>query len=185
MSDVTRILSQIEAGDPQAAEMLLPLVYDELRKLAASKMAQEKSGQTLVATAHKKWVILSGDRGTHSTRVDSLRLICREFGVTLVCLSAPVCKAGIIFYGPQLTVHLSRILSICSNPTGGQYIIRMLDAEDGRTSFDATWCPAGYVQQGSLCLPEKHVSKNDGSPQSLSRNAQRKAKRLAKIVTES
>jgi ECF sigma factor len=51
MSDVTRILSQIEAGDPQAAEMLLPLVYDELRKLAASKMAQEKSGQMLQATA--------------------------------------------------------------------------------------------------------------------------------------
>jgi len=47
MSDVTLILSQIEAGDPQAAEKLLPLVYDELRKLAAVKLAQEKSGQTL------------------------------------------------------------------------------------------------------------------------------------------
>ena len=42
MSDVTRILSQIEQGDPQAAEMLLPLVYDELRKLAAVKLALEK-----------------------------------------------------------------------------------------------------------------------------------------------
>jgi RNA polymerase sigma factor (TIGR02999 family) len=51
MSDVTRILSQIEQGDPQAAEKLLPLVYDELRKLAAAKMAQEKPGQTLQATA--------------------------------------------------------------------------------------------------------------------------------------
>jgi RNA polymerase sigma factor (TIGR02999 family) len=51
MSDVTRILSQIEAGDPQAAEKLLPLVYDELRKLAAAKLAQEKPGQTLQATA--------------------------------------------------------------------------------------------------------------------------------------
>ncbi len=51
MSDVTRILSQIEQGDPQAAEKLLPLVYDELRKLAAVKLAQEKPGQTLVATA--------------------------------------------------------------------------------------------------------------------------------------
>src|SRR5438128_346637 len=51
MSDVTRILSQIEQGDPQAAEKLLPLVYDELRKLAAAKLAQEKPGQTLVATA--------------------------------------------------------------------------------------------------------------------------------------
>ena len=51
MSDVTRILSQIEEGDPSAAEQLLPLVYDELRRLAAAKMAQEKSGQTLQATA--------------------------------------------------------------------------------------------------------------------------------------
>jgi len=51
MSDVTQILSQIEAGDPQAAEKLLPLVYDELRKLAAVKLAQEKPGQTLQATA--------------------------------------------------------------------------------------------------------------------------------------
>src|SRR6476620_8627010 len=51
MSDVTRILSQIEQGDPQAAEKLLPLVYDELRKLADVKLAQEKPGQTLQATA--------------------------------------------------------------------------------------------------------------------------------------
>jgi RNA polymerase sigma factor (TIGR02999 family) len=51
MSDVTRILSAIEQGDPSAAEQLLPLVYDELRKLAAQKMAQEKPGQTLQSTA--------------------------------------------------------------------------------------------------------------------------------------
>lgn len=51
MSDVTRILRQIESGDPAAAEKLLPLVYDELRKLAAQGMAQEQPGQTLQATA--------------------------------------------------------------------------------------------------------------------------------------
>jgi RNA polymerase sigma factor (TIGR02999 family) len=51
MSDVTRILKSIEDGDPQAADELLPLVYDELRKLAAAKMAHEKPGQTLQATA--------------------------------------------------------------------------------------------------------------------------------------
>ena len=51
MSDVTRILSQIESGDPSASEQLLPLVYDELRKLAAARLAQEKPGQTLQATA--------------------------------------------------------------------------------------------------------------------------------------
>ena len=51
MTDVTQILSQIEDGDPSAAEQLLPLVYEELRKLAAAKLANEKPGQTLQATA--------------------------------------------------------------------------------------------------------------------------------------
>lgn len=73
MNDITRILSAIEQGDPQAAEQLLPLVYDELRKLAAQKMAQEKPGQTLQATAlvHEAYLRLVdreqvqqwGDRG--------------------------------------------------------------------------------------------------------------------------
>src|SRR5262249_3058816 len=51
LTEVTRILSAIHQGDPQAATQLLPLVYDELRKLAAQKLAQEKPGQTLQATA--------------------------------------------------------------------------------------------------------------------------------------
>jgi len=51
MSDVTRVLSAIEQGDPQAAEQLLPLVYEELRRLAAQKMAQENPSQTLQVTA--------------------------------------------------------------------------------------------------------------------------------------
>jgi RNA polymerase sigma factor (TIGR02999 family) len=60
MSEVTRILSQIESGDPSAADELLPLVYDELRKLAAAKLAHEKSGQTLQATAlvHEAYIRL-------------------------------------------------------------------------------------------------------------------------------
>jgi RNA polymerase sigma factor (TIGR02999 family) len=64
MSDVTRILSQIESGDPQAAAQLLPLVYDDLRKLAAQKMAQERPGQTLEATAlvHEAYLRLVGDQ---------------------------------------------------------------------------------------------------------------------------
>src|SRR5215475_12313065 len=62
MSDVTRILSQIEQGDPQASQQLLPLVYDELRKLAAAKLAGEKPGQTLTATAlvHEAYLRLVG-----------------------------------------------------------------------------------------------------------------------------
>jgi RNA polymerase sigma factor (TIGR02999 family) len=60
MSDVTHILSAIEHGDPSAAEQLLPLVYDELRQLAAAKLAQERPGQTLQATAlvHEAYVRL-------------------------------------------------------------------------------------------------------------------------------
>ena len=62
MSDVTRILSAIEQGDAQAADQLLPLVYDELRKLASHKMAMENPGQTLQATAlvHEAYVRLVG-----------------------------------------------------------------------------------------------------------------------------
>src|SRR5436309_10394128 len=62
MSDVTHILSAIEQGDPHAAEQLLPLVYDELRKLAALRLAQEKPGQTLQATAlvHEAYLRLVG-----------------------------------------------------------------------------------------------------------------------------
>src|SRR6187455_2045907 len=63
MSDVTHILSAIEQGDPSAAEQLLPLVYTELRKLAAQNLAQEKPGQTLQATAlvHEAYLRLVGN----------------------------------------------------------------------------------------------------------------------------
>jgi RNA polymerase sigma factor (TIGR02999 family) len=66
MSDVTAILSQIEQGDPQAAEKLLPLVYDELRQLAAQKLAHEQAGQTLQATAlvHEAYLRLVGREQT-------------------------------------------------------------------------------------------------------------------------
>jgi RNA polymerase sigma factor (TIGR02999 family) len=68
MSDVTQILFALERGDPQAAGQLLPLVYDELRKLAADKMAQERPGQTLEATAlvHEAYVrLVDVDRVQH------------------------------------------------------------------------------------------------------------------------
>jgi RNA polymerase sigma factor (TIGR02999 family) len=68
MTDVTRILSAIEQGDPRAADQLLPLVYDELRRLAAHKLAQEKPGQTLQATAlvHEAWLrLVEGKQPQH------------------------------------------------------------------------------------------------------------------------
>jgi RNA polymerase sigma factor (TIGR02999 family) len=62
MSDVTRVFRAIDAGDPKAADQLLPLVYEELRKLAAHKMANEAAGQTLQPTAlvHEAWIRLVG-----------------------------------------------------------------------------------------------------------------------------
>ena len=68
MSEVTRILSAIEQGDPRAADQLLPLVYEELRRLAAAKLAQEKPGQTLQATAlvHEAYLRLVGGGGVRS-----------------------------------------------------------------------------------------------------------------------
>ena len=63
VSDLTRILHSIDQGDPSAAEKLLPLVYDELRRLAAAKIAHEAPGQTLQATAlvHEAWLRLGGE----------------------------------------------------------------------------------------------------------------------------
>jgi RNA polymerase sigma factor (TIGR02999 family) len=70
MTEVTRILSAIDEGDPHAAAELLPLVYDELRKLAATKLAQEKAGQTLQATAlvHEAYVRLVGQDSAKAYR---------------------------------------------------------------------------------------------------------------------
>src|SRR5213076_3038181 len=69
MSDVTRILTAIEQGDPHAGAQLLPLVYEELRKLAAQKLAHEKPGQTLEATAlvHEAFVRLVGEEASSAT----------------------------------------------------------------------------------------------------------------------
>jgi RNA polymerase sigma factor (TIGR02999 family) len=66
MSEVTRILDRVQQGKAQAAEELLPLVYEELRKLAAQKMAQQPSGQTLQPTAlvHEAWLKLTGNTRT-------------------------------------------------------------------------------------------------------------------------
>jgi RNA polymerase sigma factor (TIGR02999 family) len=70
MNEVTRILSAIDQGDPQAAEQLLPLVYDELRNLAAHKLAREAPGQTLQATAlvHEAYLRLLGDESAAQAR---------------------------------------------------------------------------------------------------------------------
>ena len=101
MSDVTQILSQIEQGDPHAAEKLLPLVYDELRKLAAAKLAQEKPGQTLVATAlvHEAYLrLVGGDEPpnwngrTPQIFGNTLRCLANDFHGSNHCESGPVVR---------------------------------------------------------------------------------------------
>ena len=82
MSEVTRILSQIDSGDARAAEQLLPLVYDELRKLAAARLAHEQPGQTLQATAlvHEAYLRLVGrtdgekERGSEGESAENVDL---------------------------------------------------------------------------------------------------------------
>src|SRR5262245_20345805 len=70
MTDITRILSAAEEGDPHAPEQLLPLVYDELRRLAAAKLRQEKPGQTLQATAlvHEAYLRLMACAGSSPSK---------------------------------------------------------------------------------------------------------------------
>jgi hypothetical protein len=83
MSDVTRILSAIEQGDPSAAEQLLPLVYDELRQLAAQKLAHESPGQTLQATAliHEAYPrLVGGDRAGGPARREVLVPVVYQHG---------------------------------------------------------------------------------------------------------
>ena len=81
MSDVTQILERVEQGDGKAAEELLPLVYEELRKLAAHKMAGESSGQTLQATAlvQEAWLRLAPESNTVMT-FNPLFVIEASFG---------------------------------------------------------------------------------------------------------
>jgi len=75
MSDVTRILCAIDQGDPAAAEQLLPLVYEELRRLAAQKLSHEKPGQTLQATAlvHEPYLRLVGSEDKYWDSRNSVR----------------------------------------------------------------------------------------------------------------
>jgi len=82
MSEVTQILFQIESGDPSAADHLLPLVYEELRKLAAARLANEKPGQTHQATAlvHEAYIgLVNVEKSQHwNSRGAFLRRGCRS-----------------------------------------------------------------------------------------------------------
>jgi RNA polymerase sigma factor (TIGR02999 family) len=130
MSEVTRILSAIEQGDPQAAEQLLPLVYDELRKLAAQKLAHEKPGQTLDATAlvHDAYLRLVGDRQFASRRhffaaaAEAMRLILIDDARR---------KATVRHGGDRRRVPLVDVQQVSASPD------ELLDLDDALTRFAA------------------------------------------------
>ena len=139
MSDVTRILSQIESGDPSAAEQLLPLVYDELRKLASLKLAQEKPGQTFQATAlvHEAYLRLVGsgdvDRWDHrghffAAAAEAMRRILIDRA-----RQKQTCKAG----GGRNRLNLDDIEQAFEEGNGDRLIaldaaLQQLEAEDPR-----------------------------------------------------
>ena len=139
MSDVTGILSQIEAGDPSAVEQLLPLVYDELRKLAAAKLAQEKPGQTLQATSlvHEAYLRLVGsgdvDRWDHrghffAAAAEAMRRILIDRA-----RHKQTCKAG----GGRHRLDLDDIEQAFEEGNGDRLIaldaaLQQLEAEDPR-----------------------------------------------------
>ena len=130
MPDVTRILNAIDAGDPQAAEQLLPLVYEELRKLAAAQMAHEKPGQTLNATAlvHEAYLRLIGDQRFEDRRhffaaaAEAMRRILIESARR---------KQAVKHGGGRRRVPLDEALHITETPEG------LLDLDDSLTRLAA------------------------------------------------
>jgi hypothetical protein len=118
MSEVSRILSAVEEGDPHAAEQLLPLVYDELRQLAAEKLAHEQPGQTLQATAlvHEAYLRLLGAKQTldwDDRRTAESRLRRRYDQITTGANTSAM-RAG--FWMPCCLIQESA-LSICARPS--------------------------------------------------------------------
>jgi hypothetical protein len=114
MPDVTQILSRIEAGDPSATDELLPLVYDELRRLAAQRLAQEKPGQTLQATAlvHEAYILTPPTRrkmafvelpftnpSTNAFRGAKSARRCVRIGPTALSLVLPIPRRAIAKWG--------------------------------------------------------------------------------------
>jgi len=110
MSDVTRLLDAVEKGEPQAAEELLPLVYEELRRLARQKMAKEQPGQTLQPTAlvHEVWLRLLGRTDPHYQDSQHFFLVAAE-AMRRVLVNNARRKRRLKRGGGQRPVDLDRI----------------------------------------------------------------------------
>jgi RNA polymerase sigma factor (TIGR02999 family) len=137
MSEVTRILSAIEQGDPRAAEQLLPLVYDELRQLAAAKLAQEKPGQTLQATAlvHEAYVrLVDVDSSQHFNSRGHFFAACAE-AMRRILVENARRKKRIKHGGDCRRVDLDASCLVTSDPEDDlealDEALRRLEATDG------------------------------------------------------
>ena len=125
MADITQILTEIEEGDPTAAEQLLPLVYDELRKLAAAKMAQEKPGQTLQATAlvHEAYLRLMGCNHQWSSRG-------HFFGAAAEAMRRILVENARRKAGPQAGGELQRLDISCIDPESRAADVNLLELDE-------------------------------------------------------
>jgi RNA polymerase sigma factor (TIGR02999 family) len=118
MSEVTRILSAIDEGDPSAAAQLLPLVYDELRQLAAQRLANEKPGQTLQATAlvHEAYVrLVGGDNAQHWNSRGHFFAACAE-AMRRILVEKARRKRSVKHGGQRARVNLDEALVIGNEP---------------------------------------------------------------------
>ena len=105
----------------------------------------------------RRWLILSGDSGKQSTRYDSLPLICKEYGVTLICVSPPIRAKGLEFYGPKILSHWNDMMAAADGPKGAQYIIRLHEQTNKLQTFTTVLevrdCPKGFQVEKGVCVP--------------------------------
>jgi len=133
MSDVTQILAAVEAGDRQAAAELLPLVYDELRKLAAARMAAEASGQTLQPTAlvHEAYLRLVGKDAGQPWNSRGHFFAAAAEAMRRILVDAARRRAAVRHGGGQRRVPLEDIHRVTETPEG------LIDLDDALTRFAA------------------------------------------------
>ena len=136
MSDVTHILAAVEQGDPHAAEELLPLVYDELRKLAAQRLAGEKPGQTLQATAlvHEAYVRLVGGEPPHGWNGRGHFFAAAAEAMRRILVEAARRKGRVRHGGGRTRIDLDPVAAV--DDDGGADDLLALDEALGRLEAD-------------------------------------------------
>jgi len=140
MSEVTRILSQIESGDRQAAEQLLPLVYDELRKLAAAKLAQEKPGQTLQATAlvHEAYLRLVGPANQEGFDGRGHFFAAAAEAMRRILVESVRRRSSLKRGSGRARVDLDSSLDVAGSESGGNDLLALDEALAALETHDAT-----------------------------------------------